>query len=458
MSSREAARPSLSSTARADDSLARTGRASLVDLLALVAILALAVQGPAFVFDDVMYFNYVNNVAHPAPIYFYNGYVSPILQIPTYLMRGLPFVVQGLLYRAMTALVIILLYRELKALFAIACNETEAGVLAVAIIFLSRFADAFFVTLLTDIIWSALFVSFVYVLRKRASRTRYSALGVGGIVLSCASNPVGLVLAPALLADAAFSRPRNANRALNGLMGIAILAWWIFLYFASPQPPAGWGTVDPLAISSAFVFWFHHEPKRQIVIIIASALALLAALVMAVFVTARTWRTPILLVSYLGAASYLFYLISPRFATNLAAGAAFLPHYSILLVLCAATAFVLAVNGRQAETRPVLNGAFFGFCLALAVVAIYPSVSGPLRSASEKYAFLVAAADFHATCQPGDILVFEEDHWSPVISCRPREFPAGFTPLADYKLWKNAPAAAIEPHDRPQIYSGTPVL
>lgn len=330
--------------------------------------------------------------------------------------------------------------------------------LAVAIILLSRFADAFFLTLFSYTIWSALVVAIVYVLRKRAAGTPYSALGGAGILLSGISNPVGLVLAPALLFDAAFAPKHAANRATNALIGGAILVWSVLVYLISPQAPR-WGAVDPAAILSAFRFWFQHDPKRQIVIIVASGLVLATAVAIAGFAPARRVRSQILFVSYLGAASYLFYLMSPRFPANLAAGAAFLPHYAIVLVVCSAIALIFALNGIAAiGSRPAWNGAVFGFCLALAVVAIYPSVSGPLRRSSEKYAFLIAAAKFRADCQAGDALVYEEDRWSPVIFCRASEFPDGFTPVAAYTLWNREPNATLAPLDRPRIYAGTPLL
>src|SRR5262249_22724769 len=172
-----------------------------VDLLALLSIVALVIQGISFLWEDVLFFNYVNNATNARALYYYYGYVPVFPEVATYLLKPLPFVVQALLYRAVPCLIILLFYREIKLFFHLYCNDTEAGVLGLAVIFFMRFVEPNSVGLLWYAHWPALFVAFIHVIRKQIDRTSYSVVGVSGLLLAVLSNPLAVLLVPVLLSD-----------------------------------------------------------------------------------------------------------------------------------------------------------------------------------------------------------------------------------------------------------------
>src|SRR5262249_46228862 len=95
----------------------------------------------------------------------------------------------------------------------------------------------------------------------------------------------------------------------------------------------------------------------------------------------------------------------------------------------------------RSGARPILIGSVFGFCLALATTAIYPSVTGHFMAALQRYRFLFAAADFRKSCALEEGFIYEVTWWSsPVIFCKKREFAEGYTVTQfKFKVWGHPP-------------------
>jgi hypothetical protein len=433
-------------------------RFSPVDGFAFVSIVTLVIQAPAFLYEDVLYLNYVLNVQNPHALYFYNDYIQVIPQITAYLLKFLPPFVQAVLYRVVSLAVILVLYRELKKLLGFCCNETEACFLALAIIFFMRFVDPVIIAQVSYTIWSAFLAAFVYIVRKQIEQSSYSMIGIFGVLFAALSQPLAILLVPILLSDVRL-KTQSANNVANISLSASILGWSMLQYFMGSTKK--WAGTNPRTVYDAFVFWFHHDFKLQIVLIMLSALVLLATL-LASFVSTRRigWRIRLnIILVYFGVFSFVFYLASPRFLLNLSGRAPFQPRYMLLLSVCALIAGIFAVStANKTEVRSIVVGSIFGFCLALTTLSIYQSVTGPLKDAARKYEFLIAATEFRNHCHPEEVLAYEKDWWSPVMFCNRQDFPEGWTSVTEFKSWAELPSMMARNGFLPGIYSGKPLF
>jgi hypothetical protein len=266
--------------------------------------------------------NYVLNVQNPHVLYFYADYIHVIPQVTTYLLKFFPPVVQAVLYRVVSLAVIIVLYRELEKLFGLRCSAPEAGLLALAVIFSMRFVEPSIIAQLHYTIWSAFFAAFVHIVRKQIEQSHYSTTGIFGLLIAVLSNPLAVLLVPVLFSDVR-SKTEIANNIVNISISALIVGWSAFEYFMASQATK-WTVINPGIVFDAFVFCFH-DFKLQIVLVMLSVLALLAALA-ASFVSTGHIRHQIrlnLILLYFGVFSLVFYLVSPRFLYNLHHGSAF---------------------------------------------------------------------------------------------------------------------------------------
>jgi hypothetical protein len=435
--------------------------------MALLVIACLSLQSPAFFSeDDALYFNSVNNIANVHPLYFYYGYVQFIPQGAAYLLRFFPFVAQAVLYRIIPLAILVILYWDTKRLLCLRCNTTEAAFLSIAVILYIRFIEAFISAFLAFSIWSALLAAFVYVVSMSIDSRSYSFLAIVGVLLGTLSHPLGILLSPLLIISAAWpnANARNVDRAISIGIALAILISSAGQYLIAGQHYRG-TMVDLPAVYSAVALGFRHEHKLQVVLMIVSLVVLVAVLI------TTAWKAicrgdPIDvrlngMLTYFGISSVVFYIVSPRFLDWLLqhAGAAFQPRYILVVCFCAFLAIIWRIISLpRSDARPVLIGSVFGFCLALATTAIYPSVTGPFIAALHKYRFLLAAADFRKLCSPEEVLIYEVAWSSPVIFCKKREFAEGFTPVTQFKfkVWEHSPKkSSPDDYGPPGIYSGT---
>src|SRR5262249_51836132 len=170
-------------------------------------------------------------------------------------------------------------------------------------------------------IWPAILASFVFVVRMPVTDSRHSVIWVPGVLLSALSNPLGILLAPLFLVNAAWpNRPeRKLDRTISAILALLIIVVIPCLYVVS-------GTLSTRLINleslySAVVFSFQHDFKLQVVLMFGSLAVLLIVFVIAAMSATRKhhdssdlWIS--LALAYFGIGSLAFYLASPRFPHN----------------------------------------------------------------------------------------------------------------------------------------------
>src|SRR5262249_53759078 len=180
LASRDAAKALLSTLVSESSGECRLNahRYSQIDVIALLVVASLSLQSPAFLLEDPLFFNSVNNVPNFHPLYFYNGHVAFIPEGAAYLLGFFPLVAQAVLYRVIPLAILLILYWETKRLLCLKCNTTEAALLSIAVILYIRFVEPFIPALLTFSIWSALLAAFVYVVSVSIEGRSYSLLAI----------------------------------------------------------------------------------------------------------------------------------------------------------------------------------------------------------------------------------------------------------------------------------------
>ncbi len=453
------------------------------DLLAFVVIVGISMQAPAFQAEDVLFFNYVNNAHDPHMLYIYNGYVPLIPEAVAYILQFLPLSLQAVLYRIIALGVVLLIYREAKLLFALYCPGIQAAFLSLAIIFFIRFVDYSALTVLSYTVWTAFLAAGIYMMRKSASGAPYSIPAIAGIIVAGLSNPIGILLAPLFLTHVTWSMKVNWNNNLayvgasivivvgdiamlvrsgaGGALSHVAQSSHSALHYLEGTRRTELSITPPDVAFSQVVFWFHNDFKLQVLMIVVSVAVLGVGFVLACWRWFRIGASMGVklnwMLAYLGVATFALYLASPRFLINVHAGMAFSARYELVLTVCAMLAVSLGViRLRDQDLRPILAGSVFGFCAALVVIAVYPSVTGHLKVAIDKYRFLTAAAGFRQNCGSEQAFVYDPtSFWSPVVLCRRRNFPPGFSPVEQFKTWRGSLGQkGPSPDDRPGIWSG----
>jgi hypothetical protein len=460
---------------------------SKIDRFAVFAALVLSVQAPAFLDADNLYFNYVNNVQYPQVVYLYLGYIQLIPQAATYVLKFFPFIVQAIVYRSLCLLIILIFYWQLKQLFLIRCKDHEASLLSLAIIFFLRFVEPNLFATLSYTIWSAFLAASVHIIRIHAAGAHYSAIGSLGILVASLSQPLAVLLIPIFLISALrrLSKPvpNRTEIPVSIVISLLIAATYAFAVIQSMYGPEGthvakenysvlkyiemqharwalgWAMADLDTIVSALVFSFRHHYKLEVVMIVVSVLLLVSAGL------AACWRylkgnfsdaTKIdCMLSYLGLSSFALYLLSPRFLQHLDVNSPpFQTRYELVLIIFAAIASVFVVlRAKSRDNRLLLFGSVFGFCLALLIVSIFPSISAAQRTALQKYQFFLAAAEFRINCRSEEVFVYSNEFESPVILCKPIDLPPGFSPVTGFKTWTTSDKPSDDADDRPGIWS-----
>jgi hypothetical protein len=155
--------------------------------------------------------------------------------------------------------------------------------------------------------------------------------------------------------------------------------------------------------------------------------------------------------TYVGLASAGLYLISPRFAVY----KGFPPRYIVVLVTMAFVVTALsAIRLARNELRLIMLGTIFGFCFALLVSGIYQRGRGGFLESLDVLRFLRFAATFRTECQSDmESVGYVPNRWSSFILCRPREFPPGYTYVAQTKFWTR-PFGSADDDQLPRLYVG----
>jgi hypothetical protein len=417
-------------------------------LLAFLAVIA-----PAFQQDDAALFNYMNNVIGPRPIYYYADYVPIPPEVAGYLLRGLPFAVQAVLYRLLPMALMLVLYRELRKLWRRDAAPVEATLLALAAMLILRAVDVYVWGNLAFVLWPAFMAALVYVLRINASNARYSWWALAGIVVIVSALPIGVLLAVIMLASVrraadAVRNIQNVSAGLAGLAGYGLLNARLLSNSVS---------VDPITALSLFREGLTNEHRLANVVAALSVLVLvLAALAILRRRSGHRDTMVILSAAFVGVFSVAGYLLSDRLSRNDGGIGSYHVLPALLAALIVVSQLLLCVSDQL--KRALLVGMLAGAASASIAHDLYHNLRGPLEIAMLKYRFLSAAQSFRQTCREGEGMVFEDEDTSPIVLCRPRDFPVGLHPQTAFTPQYGVYSADSPPEDHPFIYVGEPLF
>lgn len=423
--------------------------------MAFGVIVFLAAVSPAFMFDDVVFFNYLNNVEGAGPLFYYGGYVQFIPGLTAFALSPLPMVTQAVLYRVVPLLVMWLLYRETHKTLALSGAVSDTRLPALAVLGVLWSVEPSLWANLTHAAWTALLVACMVVIRVNVSGGHYSWLAVIGILLSGLSIPMGGALVVPLLFFAMMA-DRPAGRRTTLALAATIVIGQLALAAGSPDD-----VTNPQLAAAPLMFVSALRTHRAGNLSVLVSLAALAALI------ARVWKrdhdsarkTALLVICSLaltGGGTVMAYVASTRFARY---DGGFPSRFTVPVLFCALTASACAaLTLRREERRQLLIGILLGGAGTLVAADLSTQLRGPLELSLMKYRFLQVAAEQRADCPPDDAFVFEDEDSSPVVLCRRRP-PAredlrltGFTPsVGEYD-----PDAAID--ERPVVLGPKPLF
>jgi hypothetical protein len=414
--------------------------------LALAALICLCLIAPAFATDDTKFFNYLNNVERPQPLYFYNGYVPVLPLLVSYALKGLPLATQAIAYRIVPLAAVLLLYRELRALLGAGRPATEALVAAFAISLAIRVVSENVFANLAFSIWPAFLAACVFVVRS-GSRTRYSAAATAAVLVAAASLPLSVLLVVVLSwqgLDA--GSPQRRHRLL---LAAAILAIDGLVMVMTPEPLT---RITGLGGAwSLFASGFRDHKLANLIAVTSTAVLAICAL-LARRATRAAPRTAIAQLAVIGVGSVLLYPWSDRFVLY---GGGFELRYTLVVLLCATVSALLLLAAAPDRTRLLTTGALAGAAVALLLQVEYSSLRGPLELALMKYRFLQVAQEFRATCS-GGAMIFEYEDTSPVVLCHPGRFAPGYVSI------RNTPpsigSGSARDHELPGILVPEPLF
>ena len=398
-----------------DESRRRVGDWLLPVTIALVCLIA-----PAFATDDTRFFNYLNNVESPQPLYYYNGYIPVLPQLASFAVKALPLALQAASYRIVPLLTMLLLYSQLRQLFSTRWPAGDARLLAFAIALTLCMIDRDLGASLTFAPWSALIAAVIYVARDRPESRRWSWLSAAGVLLAALSLPAGLLLAPVLVAQALATGLKERRPELT-LASIIVVAHGLI---AAGSPESVSQAIAPSTIVAMFAAGFREHKLANLIAIASSAAIVLAC--------ALVWRNgrradyaPIWALAVVGLGSVVAYPFSARFVLY---DGGFELRYTLPVFACAAVVSMLALSAIDAaeRVRSMAIGITVGAAVTLAASVEYTSLRGPLELALMKYRFLQVAQEFRATCRADEAVIFEHEDTSPVILCRPGVFAPGY--------------------------------
>jgi hypothetical protein len=417
-------------------------------------IVFFALIAPAFGQDDAAVFNYVNNVLGVRPVVYYLDYVPIVPELVAYALRGLPFVVQAVLYRVLPLCVALMLYREWRRLLEPDGDRLEAGLLTLAAVLIVRAADPYIWANLMQVITPMFLIAVLHAVRIGRGSAPYSWWALPAMWLAAVSVPYGILLVPILLTQV--WRGGNAARTWQSAgLALAIVAGyvWTNAYFLATTVRIG----DPLAIAATFRSGFATEYRLYNVIVVIASLVLTAAVIEAW--RRRRDRNDTLITSalaFVGLVSIAGCLVSDRLAFNDGGFGAAHALPALIAMLIVVSRAILRVG--DVPRRAVLVGVFAGVAAAATGRVLYQDLRGPAEVALMKYQFLRDAEAFRRDCREGDAVVFEDEDHSPVVLCRPRHFADGLHPQVGF-----TPAVGVydydaSPDERPFIYVGKPLF
>jgi hypothetical protein len=413
-------------------------RSVSVDFAAVMIITLVAITAPAFLHDDAVFFNYVNNVDRPHPLYYYAGYVHVIPQAVSWMLQPLPLVMQAVMYRLVPFALALLLYRETARLLAARRPGDEASMIALGIVLVLRTVEDNLWANLSFASWLALLISIAFVIRVRLESGTYSWFAFCGLLIVAVAFPPGLLLVLLFVANGATTaslRIRIQNLAL-AVITVAAHAW---VASGSPIPTLNTGFLDaPWMFVDAF-----RERKLHNLVVIASLVTLP---VMLAWWTrrARSLSQDVVVIASacaIGVGAAAVYVMSSRFLHYYGA---FEPRYAVTPAFCAMLAVAWTVLADRAPQRRSMSvGIFTGIAVTVVIAAIFGTLRGPLEFALMKYRFLGVASEARLNCPPDEVFVFEDEAGSPFVFCTPRSLPPG----ADYRLNGFAPSVGVSAPD-----------
>ena len=419
----------------------------------LPLIVVLATIAPAFGFDDVMFFNYMNNVADPHAAFRYRDFVPLLPELVAYSLKDLPLVAQAVLYRLPPLCVMWLLSRELYSLFTPKGSRGEGLALSASMMLILWW---FIPPMWTNLVYtnvSMIVLALVHMLRVGQERRTYSPASLGLLAFAVASIPFGALLIAVLLSQWRRARAPGQRRQI-----IAASIFLAAVYLAMNGRAIGAIVVpNPVDIVLGFRDGLRTDYRLHNVVVAVSSLVLVLAGAEAARQRRRmpdahvTWTLVLV-----GLASVGSVMVSDRFPEN---SGGFAAHHALLVVTCA-----MLVVGRSilATADQYRRASWLGCVAGVAMVAtatvLATGLRGPLETALMKYRFLMVAEEFRRDCREGDAMVFEHADTSPVILCRLAVLPPGHYEQSHIPPSIGLPRSTASEDEVPLIVSFEPAL
>lgn len=391
------------------------------------ALLVLCANAPAMSGDDVAILNYLNNVAQPHSIYYYNGYVPLIAELPAFLLSPLPIAWQAIGYRIVPLACALILFWQMMALLRERLRERDAWLCAFGGMLILRAFEPDLFGNLTHAPWTAVMAATLFVLRAR--RPRWSSAAAFAVWLAAVSHPIGALLALVLIYQWFRSSPdqRSGSR-----IGVAVAILVVTIYVTARAPDAIVSPKSPATIFRTLAAGFRDHKLATLVAAVATAT--LAAIVAT---AGRRETRTIWPLAFVGIAGVFAYLFTDRFLFL----EGFEPRYVIPVLVCAWACAALSTSAFTEPGRSLIIGISFGAALMATAVVQFTELRGPLETALLKYRFLAVADDFRRTCRDDETMLFEFNPASPIVLCRPRALPPPF-----YAVTNVPPSIGVDEH------------
>lgn len=378
---------------------------------------------PALTTDDVHFFNYLNNATNRHALYYHNGYVPVLPELAAFIVTGLPLVWQGVSYRAVPLLAMLLLYGQLRRLLA-SHGHANARLIALAVTIAIISIDRDIGANLAYTSWAAFLVATIYIAR-RVDRRRYPWLASAGVFLAGVSLPAGMFLALGIFARAQSDGATRRWQDLVLAAAILVAHAWVLV----DTPNTYIGVVQPSLIGWTFVEGFAEHVVPNSIALASSAIIIATG----VLVWRRGQRMSFAagVLSGVGLMLVGGYPISDRFLDN----GGFENTYVTGPLMCATAVVFVSLGRTPARVRRWWSAVTVGAAVMALVIVISSEGADLQTDTLLKYRFLREASTFRSSCHAGEAILYDHSDAAPLLLCTARRFEPGVVELPDAVVW-----------------------
>ncbi len=380
--------------------------------LPAVLLAAVSLTSSAMDVDDMERFTYINNVTDPSPFVWGYGYFDMVPSLLTFVLAPLPLPMQAVTYRLIALGAALLLYRELRRLFATWHPSRGNAAAALSIMLLLHLVEPWLLANLSWINWSLFLAAVTYLLATARRPIALPPVARIAVTTAFLTTPAGVIGAPLLLAGAIAGGRVARDRVI---IAVTVAVWHTAQAIAWP----GEWVPRPASIVTAIAGDFTAGVWRHNMIIAAAALLIVAT----AFAAAWRWRTQALehaMLCYLAWASLVTFVLSSRLTEQ-----GFEPRYVLIAAFCAIVAVADGIFRMPPAPSRIVARAGGATAILLTLITINIDRRGPFVLWWQKVQFTAEAAAFRQDCRPGDAVTFEDESVTIVIECRRLARPPG---------------------------------